>query len=46
MTTRIGFIGAGAVVCVVGGLLTKAGHGIGHLRWDPKNLEPLLAMLS
>ena len=45
MTTRIGIIGAGAVACVVGGLLTNAGHGVGHLTRDPKNLEPLLAML-
>jgi len=28
MRNRIGIIGAGAIGCVVGGLLTKAGHDV------------------
>jgi ketopantoate reductase len=41
MGMRIGIVGAGAIGCVVGGLLTRAGHTP-----DPRNLEPLLKLVE
>ena len=41
MTTRIGIIGAGAVGCVVGGLLTKAGHDVTLIDQWPEHVETM-----
>jgi 2-dehydropantoate 2-reductase len=41
MTTRIGIIGAGAVGCVVGGLLTKAGHDVTLIDQWPEHVEAM-----
>ena len=41
MGMRIGIVGAGAIGCVVGGLLTRAGHTP-----DPPNVEPLLKLVE
>lgn len=50
MAMRIGIVGAGAIGCVVGGLNDAVvaevrRHGVGTLTPDPKNLEPVLAVL-
>ena len=36
---RIGIIGAGAIGCVVGGLLTKAGHDVTLVDQWPEHVE-------
>jgi 2-dehydropantoate 2-reductase len=41
MKTRIGIIGAGAVGCVVGGLLTKAGHDVTLVDQWPEHVEAM-----
>jgi 2-dehydropantoate 2-reductase len=41
MTMRIGILGAGAVGCVVGGLLTKAGHDVTLMDQWPEHVETL-----
>ena len=41
MSMRIGIVGAGAIGCVVRGLLTRAGHTP-----DPRNLEPRLKLVE
>jgi 2-dehydropantoate 2-reductase len=41
MTTRIGIIGAGAVGCVVGGLLTRAGHDVTLVDQWPEHVEAM-----
>src|SRR5215468_8351822 len=41
MTNRIGILGAGAIGCVVGGLLTKAGHDITLMDQWPEHVETL-----
>jgi 2-dehydropantoate 2-reductase len=43
MTMRIGIIGAGAIGCVVGGLLTKAGHDVTLVDQWPEHVEALKA---
>jgi ketopantoate reductase len=40
---RVGIIGAGAIGCVVGGLLTRAGTDVTLV--DPGHLEPLYRLL-
>ncbi len=41
MTTRIGIVGAGAVGCVVGGLLTKAGRDVTLIDPWPQHVEAM-----
>jgi 2-dehydropantoate 2-reductase len=41
MGTRIGVIGAGAIGCVVGGLLTKAGHDVTLIDQWPEHVEAM-----
>ena len=41
MVTRIGILGAGAIGCVVGGLLTKAGHDVTLMDQWPEHVEVL-----
>lgn len=41
MGTRIGIIGAGAIGCVVGGLLTKAGHDVTLIDQWPEHVEAM-----
>ncbi len=41
MTTRIGIVGAGAVGCVVGGLLTRAGHDVTLIDQWPEHVEAM-----
>jgi 2-dehydropantoate 2-reductase len=41
MSTRIGIIGAGAIGCVVGGLLTKAGHDVTLIDQWPEHVEAM-----
>jgi 2-dehydropantoate 2-reductase len=41
MVTRIGIVGAGAIGCVVGGLLTKAGHDVTLMDQWPEHVEVL-----
>src|SRR5258705_12403331 len=41
MTMRIGILGAGAVGCVVGGLLTKAGRDVTLMDQWPEHVETL-----
>jgi 2-dehydropantoate 2-reductase len=38
---RIGVIGAGAIGCVVGGLLTKAGHDVTLVDQWPEHIETM-----
>ena len=38
---RIGIIGAGAIGCVVGGLLTKAGHDVTLVDQWPEHIETM-----
>jgi 2-dehydropantoate 2-reductase len=39
MATRIGIIGAGAIGCVVGGLLTRAGHDVTLIDQWPEHVQ-------
>jgi 2-dehydropantoate 2-reductase len=41
MAMRIGILGAGAIGCVVGGLLTKAGHDVTLMDQWPEHVETL-----
>src|SRR5207249_1467830 len=41
MKTRLGIIGAGAIGCVVGGLLTKAGHDVSLIDQWPEHVETM-----
>jgi 2-dehydropantoate 2-reductase len=41
MAMRIGIIGAGAIGCVVGGLLTKAGHDVTLIDQWPEHVEAM-----
>ena len=41
MSMRIGIVGAGAIGCVVGGLLTKAGHDVTLIDQWPEHVETL-----
>jgi 2-dehydropantoate 2-reductase len=41
MTMRIGIVGAGAIGCVVGGLLTKSGHDVTLIDQWPEHVETL-----
>jgi 2-dehydropantoate 2-reductase len=41
MRTRIGIVGAGAIGCVVGGLLTKAGHDVTLVDQWPEHVEAM-----
>jgi len=41
MAIRIGILGAGAIGCVVGGLLTKAGHDVTLMDQWPEHVETL-----
>ena len=41
MTMRIGIVGAGAIGCVVGGLLTQAGHDVTLIDQWPEHVETL-----
>src|SRR6266545_8258883 len=41
MGTRIGIIGAGAIGCVVGGLLTRAGHDVTLIDQWPEHVEAM-----
>ncbi len=41
MRTRIGIVGAGAIGCVVGGLLTKAGHDVTLIDQWPEHIEAM-----
>jgi 2-dehydropantoate 2-reductase len=41
MSVRIGIIGAGAIGCVVGGLLTKAGHDVALIDQWPEHVEAM-----
>ncbi|MGH7355613.1 MAG: ketopantoate reductase family protein [Candidatus Rokuibacteriota bacterium] len=41
MLNRIGIIGAGAIGCVVGGLLTKAGHDVTLIDQWPEHVEAM-----
>ena len=41
MKTRLGIIGAGAIGCVVGGLLTKAGHDVTLIDQWPEHVETM-----
>jgi 2-dehydropantoate 2-reductase len=41
MTMRIGIIGAGAIGCVVGGLLTRAGHDVTLADQWPEHVEAM-----
>ena len=43
MIKRIGIIGAGAIGCVVGGLLTKAGHDVTLIDQWPEHVEAMQA---
>ena len=38
---RIGVVGAGAIGCVVGGLLTRAGHDVALIDQWPEHVETL-----
>ena len=38
---RIGVFGAGAIGCVVGGLLTKAGHDVTLVDQWPEHIETM-----
>jgi 2-dehydropantoate 2-reductase len=41
MNTRLGIVGAGAIGCVVGGLLTKAGHDVTLIDQWPEHVETM-----
>jgi len=41
MSMRIGIVGAGAIGCVVGGLLTRAGHDVTLIDQCPEHVETL-----
>ena len=41
MARRIGIVGAGAIGCVVGGLLTRAGHDVTLMDQWPEHMEAL-----
>src|SRR5438105_13154714 len=41
MKTRLGIVGAGAIGCVVGGLLTKAGHDVTLIDQWPEHVETM-----
>src|SRR5919109_182830 len=41
MKTRLGIVGAGAIGCVVGGLLTKAGHDVTLIDQWPERVETM-----
>lgn len=41
MNTRIGIVGAGAIGCVVGGLLTRAGHDVTLVDQWPEHVEAM-----
>src|ERR1700752_96370 len=41
MTMRIGIVGAGAIGCVVGGMLTRAGHDITLIDQWPEHIETM-----
>jgi 2-dehydropantoate 2-reductase len=41
MSMRIGVIGAGAIGCMVGGLLTRAGHDITLADQWPEHVEAM-----
>ena len=41
MNTRLGIVGAGAIGCVVGGMLTKAGHDVTLIDQWPDHVEAL-----
>jgi 2-dehydropantoate 2-reductase len=41
MLNRIGIVGAGAIGCVVGGLLTKAGHDVTLIDQWPEHVEAM-----
>ncbi|HET7343278.1 MAG TPA: 2-dehydropantoate 2-reductase [Methylomirabilota bacterium] len=41
MATRIGIVGAGAIGCVVGGLLARAGHDVTLMDQWPEHVETL-----
>ena len=41
MTMRIGIIGAGAIGCMVGGLLTRAGHDVTLADQWPEHVEAM-----
>ena len=41
MKTRLGILGAGAIGCVVGGLLTKAGHDVTLIDQWPEHVEAM-----
>jgi len=41
MSMRIGIVGAGAIGCVVGGLLTRAGHDVTLIDQWPEHVETL-----
>ena len=41
MGTRIGIVGAGAIGCVVGGLLTRAGHDVTLIDQWPEHVEAM-----
>ena len=43
MTTRIGILGAGAIGCVVGGMLTRAGHDVTLIDQWPEHVEAMRA---
>src|SRR5947207_12178603 len=43
MKTRLGVVGAGAIGCVVGGLLTKAGHDVTLIDQWPEHVEAVKA---
>lgn len=41
MAMRIGIVGAGAIGCVVGGLLTRAGHDVTLIDQWPEHVEAM-----
>src|SRR5204863_561897 len=41
MKTRLGIVGAGAIGCVVGGLLTKTGHDVTLIDQWPEHVETM-----
>jgi 2-dehydropantoate 2-reductase len=41
MATRIGIVGAGAIGCVVGGMLTRAGHDVTLIDQWPEHVEAM-----